>query len=102
MVQKIIKTDVFFVDKNIFKDNNEHYYDVECYNGYAKAHLKTKDDNAPQKLNIIYPKIEDVLLNDELCREILDYCGLWDLEKKDINYGDIMLYCGEINIENLN
>jgi hypothetical protein len=38
-----------------------------------------------------YPKKEDVRKDKELCMEILEYRGLWDLTPSKITYGDIML-----------
>jgi hypothetical protein len=43
-----------------------------------------------------YPKKEDVRKDKELCRDILDYRGLWDLKASQITYGDIMLKMGKL------
>jgi hypothetical protein len=40
---------------------------------------------------------EEVLANEEMCNEVLEYRGLADLTKKDIHYGDIMLAYGKVS-----
>lgn len=99
MSQKyILRKDVYFIDKTIFGDDLEHYYDAKCYDGYAIAKRISDDENEPYELKIIYPKLADVVNDKELVDEILTYFGLVDLygcTAKDINYGDIMLYLGD-------
>ena len=94
----ILRDNVYFVDKTIFGDEFEHYYDAKCYDGYAIAKRISDDENEPYELKITYPKLADVVNDKELVDEILTYFGLVDLygcTAKDINYGDIMLYLGE-------
>ena len=92
--------EVYFNDKKIFGDNEEHYYDVECYDGYAIATKRNDydDDKAPAKLKVTYPKREEVIKNKKLAAEVLDYRGLDDLTAKDITFGDIMIYLGKLEI----
>lgn len=97
MAKVIIEPEVFFTDKEIFGDTAEHPYEVKCYNGHAVATLT--DDasaSAPKTLRLEYPKRRDVLKDNDLCDYILEYRGLYDLTKKDIHYGDIMMCCGKI------
>lgn len=93
-MKKIVEKLVCFTNKEVFGDNNEHCYEVECYDGYAIAHLADAEDKAPKELRLTYPIMEHIKDNDDLCNEILRYRGLYDKEKDDIHYGDIMIYCG--------
>jgi hypothetical protein len=45
---------------------------------------------------VTYPKKANVLSDDNLCMSILKYRGLYDLQKEDIHFGDIMLYLGKV------
>ena len=99
-MEKSILEEVYFNDKKIFGDDEEHYYDVECFDGYAIA-TKSKvcdNDNAPAKLKVTYPKREEVVKNKKLAAEVLDYRGLDDLTAKDITFGDIMIYLGKLEV----
>lgn len=70
--------------------------DCFCCNGFAFAVEQSKEERKfCYYLN--YPTLEKVLSNDDMCAEILTYCGLYDLTKNDINFGDIMLTYGEIS-----
>lgn len=70
-------------------------YDMECYDGYAIGTL-VDDVDAPATIRMEYPKLEDILKDDNLCLSILFYRGLGDKTASDIHYGDIMMYLGEI------
>ena len=74
---------------------NEVTYDMECYDGYAIGKL-VDDVDAPATIRMEYPKLEDILKDDNLCLSILFYRGLGDKTASDIHYGDIMMYLGEI------
>lgn len=74
---------------------NEVEYDMECYDGYAIGKL-VDDVDAPATIRMEYPKLADVLKDDNLCLSILFYRGLGDKTASDIHYGDIMMYLGEI------
>lgn len=76
-------------------DGKEVEYDMECYDGYAIGKL-ADDVDAPATIRMEYPKLEDVLKDDDLCYHILKYRGLWDKTAADIHFGDIMMYLGEI------
>lgn len=92
----ILRENVYFIDKTIFGDEFEHYYDAKCYDGYAIAKRISDDENEPYELKITYPKLAEVVEDKDLVDEILTYFGLDDdCTAQDINYGDIMLYLGE-------
>ena len=91
----ILRENVYFIDKTIFGDEFEHYYDAKCYDGYAIAKRISDDENEPYELKITYPKLAEVVEDKDLVDEILTYFGLEDCTDQDINYGDIMLYMGE-------
>lgn len=101
MKKFILEEDIFFTDKKIFKDEEEHYYTCKCYDGVAictpfyDEEDEEENKNSPM-LIVTYPKKEDVLKNNDLCQDILTYRGLYDLKKNQIHYGDIMLYMGEL------
>ena len=76
-------------------DSNEVVYDMECYDGYAIGKL-ADDVDAPATIRMEYPKLEDVLKDNDLCYHMLKYRGLWDKTADDIHYGDIMMYLGKI------
>lgn len=92
--------EVIFNDPVVFGDNGEHYYDVECHDGYAKATKCTgrgfENNKGPEKLELTYPKREQVVNNKKMAAEVLEYRGLFDLTAKDINFSDIMIYYGQL------
>lgn len=73
-----------------------YLYDCKCYDGRAYCTLLENDDSfAPKEVELIYPKLKDVLSDEDKVREVLTYRGLYDLTAKDIHYGDIMMCYGE-------
>jgi len=85
-------------DKKVFGDNDEHDYDLFCYDGYAVAiptvgELVT-NPNAPKVLMLTYPKLE--VFSDEQKREILDYRGIYDEAAHMCNYADVCMRYGKI------
>lgn len=101
MIMEIcILEEVYFNDEKIFGDNEKHYYDAECFDGYAIATKRNdyEDDKAPAKLKLTYPKREEVIKNEELANEVLDYRGLDDRTIEEMSFGDIMLYLGELEV----
>ena len=84
--------DVMYWNKEIFGDEEEHEYDVDCADGAAVAHAKNEKD--PQTLLLTYPKMEKVAKNEDMVDDIREYRGLPYDEK--IHYGDVMMYCGKI------
>ena len=95
--RKIVEPEVLLADKKVFGDKKEHEYVVECYDGYAVGKLDDEEDTtAPKEVFLEYPKRKDVLKDKNLAERILEYRGLYDLEIKDIHYGDIMMYMGKI------
>lgn len=93
----VIHDDLLLTDKDVFGDDMEHEYEAKCYDGYAIATRVSDDfENEPKVLRLEYPLRKDVLKNKKKANAILEFCGLYDLEIKDINYSDIMMYAGEI------
>lgn len=82
-MKMIIKTDIEL--------ENGAICDCFCCNGFAFA---VEQSNEERKFcyHINYPTIEEVLHNNDMCNEIISYCGF-----NDINFGDIMLTYGKIN-----
>lgn len=94
MAKFILEDEILFTSKKIFKDSEEHSYTCKCYDGVAVCD-PTDEEGLPM-LIATYPKKADVRKDKELCREILDYRGLWDLKASQITYGDIMLKMGKL------
>lgn len=94
----VLEEDILFTNEPVFGNQEDHSYNVKCYDGYAVATKNNKDDNCPERLNITYKTLKEVLENEELAYSILEYRGLTDLKPTEITYGDIMLYCGEISV----
>ena len=88
----------FILEEEIefYFDGRLHLYDCKCYDGRAYCTLIENDDSfAPKEVELIYPKLKDVLSDEDKVREVLEYRGLYDLTDKDIHYGDIMMCYGE-------
>lgn len=83
---------VMFCDEDIFGDDEEHEYDVDCADGVAVATAKNESD--PTTLLLSYPKMEEAVTNEEFLDDVREYRGLPYDEK--IHYGDIMMYIGKI------
>lgn len=94
MAKFIVEDEILFTNKKIFKDSEEHSYTCKCYDGVAVCE-PTCEDGLPM-LIATYPKKAEVRKNKELCREILEYRGLWYMVASDITYGDIMLKMGKL------
>lgn len=90
----IEETDVLFSSKEVFGDHKEHCYNVRCYNGYAIGF--SADGSTPQEVVLRYPKLENILTDENSINHVLEYRGLHDLSASDIHYGDIMITYGEI------
>lgn len=73
-------------------------YRMVCYDGYAIGELLNKEVYmCPDTIRMEYPTLDEVLSDKgSIADDILVYRGLWDKEHDDINYGDIMMYLGEI------
>ena len=94
MAKFILEDEILFTNKKIFKDSDEHCYTCKCYDGVAVC-TPTDEDESPM-IVATYPKKEEVLEDKKLCREILDYRGLYDMRPSQITYGDIMLRLGKL------
>lgn len=73
-------------------------YRMVCYDGYAIGELLDKEEYmCPDTIRMEYPTLDEVLSDKGgIADDILFYRGLWDKQHDDINYGDIMMYLGEI------
>ena len=91
----VIEEDVLVVDKDVFGDMKEHAYNMKCYNGYALG-TAIEEDEKVRTIKMTYPLRKEIMSSDEKCNEVLVYRGLYDLTKKDITYGDIMMRYGTI------
>lgn len=95
MSKVIIEDSILFTDKKFFGDNKEHEYNCHCHDGQATCFLADDEDKtSPKRIVVKYPKIKE--LNNEQKDYILEYRGLYDLTRKDIHYGDVMVAYGEI------
>ena len=92
----ILKEEVYFCDEEVFGDKEEHSYDVKCYDGFAIGTPSEGDTSSISQLRLKYPKRQTILESDADWKYVLEYCGLFDLKPKDINYGDIMTALGEV------
>lgn len=93
-----LETDVPIYDPAQNGSKESYMYDVECYDGYAIAHVQAGVTGVPKILKMKYPTLEEVMQNKELREEIYDYRRQFVFKKyiKNINYGDIMNMRGEI------
>lgn len=84
---------IALVDNKIFGDNNEHYYTIRCFDGYAVAKRELNGANEPRELKLVYPTLENVLNDRKKSLEVINYRNS---PNGDINVGDIMLCYGKI------
>lgn len=77
-------------------DNLEHTYKCKCFDGYAIGELKDKT-NAPYMIKLVYPTLDEIINNEDMCDEVLQYNGLFDCDETDITFGDIMKCYGRID-----
>ena len=91
----IYEEEITIFDKEFFQDNNEHLYECKCYDGYAICSA-IEDKEEHKMIKVTYPLRDEILANEQMCEEVLEYRGLSDLTKDDIHYGDIMLAYGKI------
>ncbi len=92
----ITEEDVLLVDKSLFGDNNEHCYEMHCYDGTAIGEPVDKNGSEPMRITMTYPKLKEVLESDEKSSDVLVNRGLFDCTPADIHYGDIMMCYGKI------
>ena len=89
----------YILEKNIEVEvSNGKYaeYDLMCFNGVAIGTLNVDVSYAPREIILHYPKLIDVLDNEELSDYVLKYRGLHNLKKEDIHYGDVMMCYGRV------
>lgn len=96
-MKTIFEEGIEFNQRDIFGDDQEHEYNCECNDGVAICTLcDPSDTNAPKKIKVTYPTLEEILADEDDCEQILNYRGLYDLNASDIHYGDVMVTFGEI------
>ena len=102
MTKSVFEEEIYFNNKKIFNDNLDHPYNCICYDGYAICNAVECEgnENVPYFLKLKYPLRKEIMQNKQKCEEILQYRGLYDLTKKDITYGDIMVSQGVIENPN--
>lgn len=93
----ISENEVIFNDMNVFGDNEEHYYNVKCYDGYAIGVSTYNNNNEPKYIKVTYPKLSAILDDRDRTSYILRYRGLYDLFARDIHFGDVMMSFGVIS-----
>ena len=96
MEEKVIYEDeILFVDEDVFGDKEEHEYNCECHDGVAYCDRCNRDDvNAPEFIKVTYPKLADILADEDEVDAVRTYRGLD--ASCEIHYGDIMMKHGVI------
>lgn len=96
MKQDVIYEDeIFFYDEDFFEDSEEHTYNCECHDGVAYCDLDDDlDAYAPRHIKVTYPKLAEVLADEDMVAEVKRYRGLD--ASCEIHYGDIMMKYGTI------
>lgn len=91
--EPILETDIIVTLPNI---KDDAIYDLKCYDGYATGERICDNEQAPKVIRMEYPKLAEVLADEEKASYVLEYRGLYDLTPNDIHYGDIMVAYGEV------
>lgn len=94
-MNSILEHSILLCDPEIFGDNEEHAFDIECHDGYAVGTSVDKGEKITS-VKMTYPTRQAVLSDQELADRVLRYRGLYDLTADDIHYGDIMMCLGVI------
>lgn len=89
---------LLLTDIIVFGDNEEHEYNVFCYDGFAVG-IPTSDElltngNVPAVIKVTYPKLDEV--SDGEKRKCLNYRGCYDIDIAECNYADLCIYFGKI------
>lgn len=88
---------ILFVDEKVFGDNEEHEYNLTCYDGWAiGVPLATNEVDVPAEIIVRYPKLDNVLEKEDLASYVRKYRGLPSDEK--IHCGDVMISLGKIDV----
>lgn len=90
-IEPVIEDDIFLYELyESSEDAENNPYQCVCYDGYAICSAYDSDN----KVELVYPKLAEVLANEELEEEVREYRGIPYTEK--IHFGDIMLRYGKI------
>jgi hypothetical protein len=89
---------ILLYDPQIFKDEEEHEYDVECYDVIGFGTLVETDNKAlPTFVILTYPMRDEVLKNTKQARKVMEYRGFYEIPSEEMTYGDIMICLGKVN-----
>ena len=83
-----------FVDKDVFKDEEAHYYVVECFDGFAIARSIDRKENEPNSLCVRYPKRKYIREHKEIYDSIMKRLN-YSKSVKNITLSNIMQTMGE-------
>ena len=98
----ILEEGILLYDPKVFKGDEEHEYDVECYDGIGFATLVETDNKAlPPFVILTYPLRDEVLKSTRQARKVMEYRGLYDVPYEEMTYGDIMICLGKVNTPNM-
>lgn len=79
-----------------FGGNSEVAYEMKCFDGYAVGKLIDDAEDMPLTIRMKYPKLVEILSDENKIKEVLAYRGLYNLTTQDIHYGDIMMSYGKV------
>ena len=92
----IYEDEILFVSEEVFGDDKEHEYNCECHDGVAYCDRCDRDDvNAPEFIKVVYPKLAEILADEDEVAAVRRYRGLD--ASCEIHYGDIMMLHGVID-----
>lgn len=93
---KIINDTIILVsDKKVFKDDEEHIYIFDCYDGVAFGRISSDEKKSRfSTLIMSYPTVAELRKNPKKVDAIREYVGLDDDD--EINYHDIALKYGKL------
>ena len=92
----IYEDEILFVNEDVFGDSEEHEYNCECHDGVAYCDRCNREDvKAPEVIKVTYPKLADILADEEEVAAVRRYRGLD--ASCEIHYGDIMMLHGVID-----
>lgn len=87
--------DIEICDPEFFNDDKVRTFDCQCFDGYAIC----IEQETGMIITLHYPLKSVVICNDSMAEEVLTNRGLWNLEAKDIIFGDIMMCYGKIEVK---
>jgi len=92
---KVTWADFDVLSPKIFRDGGSYYhtYYWECYDGVAFGFKREPDDNGPEYLKMTYPKLAEVLSDEEMKKNVLNvhYENYDDMDEDKVDYADVMI-----------